>query len=340
MDTPGTPSAPSSAPKTYLVTGAAGFVGSEITRHLLARGDRVRAMARRSGQLDGMDHPNLDKVIGDVRDADALRKHAQGMDGIFHIAALFRQANVPDQAYWDTNVQGTRNVMDAAIAAGNLRMIYCSTCGVHGHLENPPADETAPYAPCDIYQETKVEAEKLVLEAYRSGRLPGVVIRPAMIYGPGDTRFRKMFRMIAKRRFFYVGAGDTLVHYLDNRDLARAFLLAMDHTERNGQAYIIAGERSMTLREFCEIVAAQLGVPPPWLRLPHKPMQMLGGLCEAVCVPLRIPPPLYRRRVDFYAKDRAYNIAKARAELDYRPALTLEEEVRDVIADYRQRGWL
>lgn len=263
MDTPGTSSAPSSAPKTYLVTGAAGFVGSEITRHLLARGDRVRAMARRSGQLDGMDHPNLDKVIGDVRDADALRKHAQGMDGIFHIAALFRQANVPDQAYWDTNVQGTRNVMDAAIAAGNLRMIYCSTCGVHGHLENPPANETAPYAPCDIYQETKVEAEKLVLEAYRSGRLPGVVIRPAMIYGPGDTRFRKMFRMIAKRRFFYVGTGDTLVHYLDNRDLARAFLLAMDHTERNGQAYIIAGERSMTLREFCEIVAAQLGVPPP-----------------------------------------------------------------------------
>ncbi len=133
--------------KKYLVTGAAGFVGSEIVRQLLARGDGVRAMARRREQLAGLDHPAAEAFEGDIRDRAALDRAMQGMDGVFHIAALFRQANQPDQAYVDTNVQGVRNVLDAAAAAGPLRVIHCSTAGVLGHIEHPPDDESAPYHP-------------------------------------------------------------------------------------------------------------------------------------------------------------------------------------------------
>ncbi|MDY0150402.1 MAG: NAD-dependent epimerase/dehydratase family protein [Kiritimatiellia bacterium] len=327
-------------PKRYLVTGAAGFVGSEIVRQLLARGDQVRAMARRQEQLVDLDHPAVEIVGGDIRDRAALDRAMAGVDGVFHIAALFRQANQPDQAYRDTNVQGVQNVIDAAVAAGVPRMIHCSTVGVLGHVEHPPATESSPPNPGDIYQRTKLEGEHLALEAFRSGRLSGVVIRPGMIYGPGDTRTRKIFRMIAHRQFFYVGRGDKLVHFIDVRDLARAFMLAMDHTERNGDIYIIAGNNALPLREFATIIAETLGVPPPWIKLPVKPMQWLGSLCEAICIPLRVSPPIYRRRVDFYTKDRSFDTSKAQAELGFAPAQSLPDEIRDIIADYRQRGWL
>ena len=326
--------------RQYLVTGAAGFVGAAVVRHLVSQGHRVRAMARRLEQLAGQAHPDVEPVAGDLRDRAALDRAMAGVAGVYHIAALFRQANVPDKDYWETNVQGVQNVVDAAVAAGVPRLIHCSTCGVLGHIAVLPADDRTPYNPSDVYQPSKMEGEKIVLAAFRSGRLSGVVIRPAMIYGPGDTRFVKMFRMIARRRFFYVGRGDNLVHFIDVRDLARAFLLAMDHGERNGEIYIIAGERTMPLRDFAAEVARNLQVPPPWIRIPVGPMQALGSLCEAICVPLRLPPPLYRRRVDFYTHDRAYDVRKARAELGFVPAQSFQDEIRDVIADYRRRGWL
>lgn len=324
----------------YLVTGAAGFVGSEIVRHLLQKGLRVRAMARRMDQLAGLAHPHLELCEGDLGDRAALDRAMQGVAGVFHIAALFRHANQPDEAYWATNVQGAQNVIDAAVAAQVPRLVHCSTVGVLGHIAHLPADENTPYNPSDVYQRSKMEGEKLVLDAFRSGRLSGVVIRPGMIYGPGDTRTRKLFRMIAHRRFFYAGRGDNLVHFVDVRDLARAFWLAMEHTERNGEIYIVAGEKALPLREFSEEVARALDVPPPWICLPVRPLQLLGSLCEAICVPLRIPPPIYRRRVDFYTHHRSFDVRKARSELGFVPAQTIQGEIRDIIEDYRRRKWI
>jgi nucleoside-diphosphate-sugar epimerase len=262
------------------------------------------------------------------------------VDGVFHIAAMFREADQPDSAYFAANVEGVRNVLEAAEAAGVQRVVHCSTGGVHGHIANPPADESAPFEPGDVYQQSKVDGEVLALEFFRQGRVRGVVIRPGMIYGPGDTRTGKIFRMISRGMFFYVGRGDNLVHFIDVRDLARAFLLAMDHEETNAEVYIIAGERTMSLREFCEIVAARLGVKPPWIRIPVKPMQWAGSACEAICLPLGISPPLYRRRVDFFTKDRSFSAAKAQRELGFVPAQALEQEVADIVSDYKARGWL
>lgn len=300
----------------------------------------MRALVRKPEQQEALRKAGAEVYLGDITRPEDLKPAMEGVQGVYHIAALFRQADQPDETYREVNIQGVRNVLDAARDAGVKRVIHCSTVGVHGHVEHPPADETAPFAPGDIYQRTKLEGEQLALDTFEKGPLEGAVIRPAMIYGPHDERTRKLFKMIGKGQFFYVGKGSNLVHFIDVRDLARAFRLAMDRETPPDGVYIISGKRSMPLREFAEIVADQAGVRPPKLTLPVKPMQWAGSLCEAVCVPLGINPPLYRRRVDFYTKDRSFTSERAARELDFAPAQEPEQEISDILDSYREEGSL
>lgn len=324
----------------YLVTGAGGFVGRYMVDHLLARGIRVRAMVRSPAQAEALRARVEEVVIADLQRPETLPAAVKGVAGIYHIAALFRQAGGPDTVFFDINARGVDLLMQAAIDAGVGRFILCSTNGVHSHIDHPPADETAPFNPSDTYQASKLEGEKIAMRHFAQGRIRGAVLRPAMIYGPGDERIGKMFRMIGKGRFFYIGKGQALTHWLDVRDLAQAFHLAMDHDEINAEAFLIAGRKYMTLKQSAEVIAAQLGVRPPWLHLPVVPMMWLAYLTEIICAPFGIEPPLFRRRVSFFLKHRAFDISKARRLLGYEPAQDFAGEVADIIADYRARGLL
>ncbi len=320
----------------YLVTGAGGFVGANLVRHLVRQGVRVRALVRRREQAAVL--PDVEVVEGDLRDRDSLRRAVRGVAGIHHIASIFRQAGLPATEFEATNVEGVRNLLDAAIETGVRRVVHCSTVGVLGDVRNPPADESTPFNPGDVYQESKVRGEQLALEYFRSGRIAGVVIRPAMVYGPGDTRMLKLFKMIALGRFFYVGGGETLLHFVDVRDLARAFELAMGRADRTGEVYIAAGREAVPLRELVNFSADYLRVRRPRLHLPVRPMQLLGSAVEAVCTPLRIPPPIFRRRVDFYTKNRSFRGEKAARELGFVATRPFQQEVIEIIDSYLESG--
>ncbi|MCB0310619.1 MAG: NAD-dependent epimerase/dehydratase family protein [Bdellovibrionales bacterium] len=324
----------------FLVTGAAGFVGGHLLDYLLKHGVRIRAMARSESQVSELKERGIEVVRADLRDKPSLDRAVSGVSGIFHIASLFRKAGLPDSEFFNSNADGTRRLLETAVSAGVSRFVHCSTIGVHGHIENPPANENAPFSPGDIYQESKLAGERIAREFFKSGSISGVVIRPAMVWGPGDLRTLKLFSMIARERFFYIGRGAGLVHFIDVRDLARAFAAAMQAVDLNDRSYIIAGRESLTLRELSERVAEQLGVRPPWLCLPVKPMQLLGTFCEKLCAPLGIEPPIFRRRVDFFTKDRCFDCANARLDLGFEPAQELEGEIADIIRWYRQDGCL
>lgn len=319
-----------------LVTGAGGFVGSHLVRHLVARGVPVRAMVRRREQAATL--PAVDVVEGDLRDPASLRRAVRGVAGIHHIASIFRQAGLPAAEFEAANVEGVRNLLEAAIGAGVRRVVHCSTVGVLGDVSRPPADESTPCNPGDVYQESKMRGEQLALEYFRSGRIPGVVIRPAMVYGPGDTRTLKLFKMIAAGRFFYVGSGETLMHFVDVRDLARSFDLAMNRADRVGEVYIAAGREAVALRELVDFSADYLGVRRPRLHLPVRPMQVLGSVVEALCTPLRVPPPIFRRRVDFYTKNRSFRGDKAARELGFTVDRPFQQEVIEIIDGYLASG--
>ncbi|HKJ64031.1 MAG TPA: SDR family NAD(P)-dependent oxidoreductase, partial [Desulfopila sp.] len=174
-----------------LVTGASGFTGSVLAEKLLDQGHEVRAFVRDSAKMTSPNSHKMEVIESDITDSAAMKEAVKGVDKVFHIAALFRQAGVPDQVYWDVNVTATENLLQQAMDAGVQRFVHCSTVGVHGHIEKPPADEEYPFSPGDIYQTTKLAGEKKVLEFYKQTGFPVAVVRPGPIYGIGDLRLLK-----------------------------------------------------------------------------------------------------------------------------------------------------
>lgn len=321
-----------------LVTGAGGFTGGYVTRRLVEAGFEVRGSVRNSSAEKLVADLGAEPVFADLNDPESLKRAVAGVERVYHIAALFRQAGLPSSEFNRVNVEGTKNLLDASVAAGVKRFVHCSTVGVHGDVGDQPVSETAPFAPGDPYQESKVEAEKLAVDYFKRGVICGSVIRPAMIYGPGDTRLLKLFKMIASGKFFYVGRGDSMVHFVDVRDLANAFHMLGEREDINGEVFIIAGESASPLYRMVNIVADLLGVRHPSIHLPVKPMQLLGTVCELVCTPLGINPPIFRRRVDFFTKNRQFDTTKARTVLGFQPAKPLVEEMIEIINDYIVNG--
>jgi nucleoside-diphosphate-sugar epimerase len=282
----------------------------------------------------------VERVEADLTDETAIRRAVGGAETVFHAAAVYRQAKLADRYYYDVNVEGTRRLAEAALAEGGVPFIYCSTCGVHGEVKNPPVDETAPYNPGDIYQETKVEAEKVVFGLHRDRGLPAVVLRPVGIYGPGDRRFLKLFGGVASRRFPMIGSGNVFYHLTHVEDVCRGFMAAAEKADAYGEAFIIAGERYTTVKELVELVAREADTKPPWIRVPAAPVYAAAVVCEKLCRPLGIEPPLYPRRLDFFLKDRAFRIDKAKRVLGWQPKVGLEEGIRQTLSWYRSQNWL
>jgi dihydroflavonol-4-reductase len=327
-----------------LVTGATGFTGGHLAAALARCGDSVRALVRPRSmakfKASSLPQVGVEAVEGDLADRDAVARAAAGVAVVYHIGATYREAGQPEAAYRATNVEGTRNVLEGALTGGVTRVVHCSTGGVHGHIANPPANEDAPLNPGDVYQRTKLEAEQLARDYGRMHRLEVVVARPIGIHGPGDLRFLKIFRGLARGRFPMLGSGDVFYHLTYIDDLVEGFRSCGNQRVAAGRTYILAGPRYTTLNALIAIIAKEVGAEPPRLHLPVWPFWVAGLMCEAVCVPLRIDPPLYRRRVDFYTKSRAFDTTKARTELGFQPKVDLEEGIRRTADWYRQQGLL
>lgn len=322
------------------LTGASGYTGGHILRRLLARGDTVKALVREGSVTPELEASGAEIIRGVLGNADDARRLFEGCDAVLHVAAVYRTARHPDSYYRQVNVEGTRLLLEAARAAGVRRFVHTSTVGVHGDVKNPPADENAPIAPSDIYQETKAEADVLAREFGRTHGLEVAIVRPGAIYGPGETRLLKVFKSIARGRYAVVGSGRPHYHLVYIDDLVDGFLLALDRKEAAGETFIIAGPRSLSQDDLAREVAKATGGSVWPLHIPAWPIQRLGDVVEAICVPLGVEPPIHRRRVDFWVKNRAFSIEKARRLLGYSPKVDVTEGIARTANWYRENGWL
>lgn len=326
--------------RKVLVTGATGFTGGYLCKALLKKGYLVRGLVRPGTDTGDLEKHGVEIYRGDLGDKDSLISAVTDVGKVYHIAAVYREQNIPTKRFFEVNVEGTRNILEAAKLGGIQRFIHCSTVGVQGEIENPPATEEHPYNPGDYYQESKMQGEILALDFFKEQGLPGVVFRPVGIYGPGDTRFLKLFKHINKGTFRMFGSGEVLYHLTYIDDLVEGIILMGETPNIEGEVITLAGAEYTTLNELVQIIAEVLGVKLSQSHIPIWPVWLAGAICEVLCKPFKINPPIYRRRVDFFLKDRAFDITKAKSLLEYNPKVNLYTGLKRTAEWYISQGLL
>jgi len=319
-----------------LVTGGGGFLGRRIVELLRERGDEVTFLARE--RYPEVETTGARGLQVDLRDREAVQDAVAGAEVVFHVAARTALWG-PLPEFWSTNVDGTRNLLDAMEAAGVPKLVYTSTPSVVGYDTDIADGRDLSYAQRhgSPYPHTKAEAEKMVLAT--------VALRPHLVYGPRDTH---LFPMVIERhragRLFIVGEGRNRVDftYVDNAawahlDAARALT---DHTAPcAGRAYFISDDRPIAMWKFANELFEGIGAPPVRRRLPYKPVRALGGAMEWAWRTFRLSgePRLTRFLVDALAREHWYDIEPAKTDLGYAVRVPQEEGLQRTIAWFREQ---
>jgi dihydroflavonol-4-reductase len=299
-----------------LVTGASGFVGGHVARLLVERGCPVRILVRPASDLRGIADLAVEKVTGDLREVASLEPAIAGCDAVYHVAADYRLWAPDPQELYRSNVNGTRNLLDAARRAGVRRIVYTSTVGCIG----VPGDEDTPVSLADMtghYKRSKFLAELAALEYARAG-LPVIIVNPTAPVGDRDIKPTPTGRMILDfllgRMPAYVDTGLNLV---DVRDVALGHLLAAERG-RTGQRYIL-GARNMTLGEILETLARLSGRPAPRARIPYAAAWLYGAASTAAARVTGREPRASLEAVRMSRKKMWVRTDKAERELGFQP---------------------
>jgi nucleoside-diphosphate-sugar epimerase len=321
------------------VTGACGFIGSHFVEHARAAGHDVVGLYRgdRANQRPTYVHLTdlgARMISGDVLDDGTWRRELRDVDCIVHFAAAFREAGIDEDYFRRVNVAGTANLL--AAAKGVKRFVLCSTAGIYGQRVAGVIDESRPVSPWNAYERSKVEAEDEVRRGARALGIEYVILRPTAVYGPRDERLLKLFRSAARGRFPLFGAGEGRRHMVYVSDLADAFLRACTRPGAANEEMIVAGPEAVPLREMLRTLAHLSNRRSCGPRLPLRPMLRLAALTEDICNRFKIAPPLYRRRMDFYTNDAAFDSSRARRVLDWKPKVALREGLARTLRAHQQ----
>ena len=327
---------------TVLITGGTGFIGSRLALRCLADGDSVRVFGQENTPAESANRKLVEQhgaqvVLGSVTQPEALAELVRGVHTVFHLAATQHEMNVLDQRFWDVNVGGTRNMLEASTSAGVNQFVHGSTIGVYGRSNGVLTEESAT-EPDNIYGRTKLEAERVVL-SFRD-RLPVTVIRIPEVYGPGDRRLIKLFKAIDRNVFFMIGRGENVHHVIYIDDLIRGLLAAARTPEATGEIILLGGKEPVTTSEMVTTIARVLNKPAPRIRVPLMALTALATFLELTLRPLGIQPPLHRRRLDFFRKSFTLSFSKAQKLLGFSPAVAFADGAERTAEWYREMAYL
>lgn len=320
-----------------LITGATGFIGSHVAENLINQGEDVTTLVRPTSNTQFLKKIGARLSVGDLNDADSLDRTAQGKDRIYHCAAIADEWISKKEAF-RINVQGTRNLLEAARKARVKRFIFVSSLAVLGMKDHHKTPPDAPYEKSgDNYIDTKIDSEQMALEYHRNFSVPVTVIRPGFVFGPRDSKFiPRVLEKLSRGKFMFVGDGKNKINAVYIENLTRAIVLA-DKTESSlGKAYNVTNDSGMAVRDFIFKIADTWNLKRPSKHIPKSAAYFICNVLEAWARATRSrkPPYITKTRIKFLSLNLDFDITKTREELGYMPEVDIDEGLR------RTKEWL
>lgn len=297
-------------------------------------------MARQTSDTSFLKKLSVEIVGGNIRDEAAAMKQAMaGCQCVYHLAAKTTKDRLSKKDYYAHNVQGTKNVAQAALDAGVSRLVYASTVGVYGTVRNSSIDENTAPNPDSYYRETKLGGEKEILRLHRDSGLPVVVARLGSVFGPGSCSWLDLCRKIVRGKFRIIGAGENYDHMVYVDDLVEGLRRCGEVKGVEGRTYIITGPEPAKLRQVLEMIAEELGADTFFGSLSVTPFRFYQRFCGLVyrSFGIQLPRSHY---YDLFFMNHRFRTTKAQEELGYFPNVSLRDGFRQLLGWYRENGYL
>jgi dihydroflavonol-4-reductase len=326
-----------------LITGASGFIGCQLALKATQREHKVTAVTAVNNDVERarcrrLAEAGVQVVVASLDDRSALEPLLAGQQAVIHLAAAQHEAGAPEAHFRRINVDGTRTMLELAVAAGVSRFVYGSTIGVYGSQPRARLDESSPLAPDNPYGRTKAEAESVAREF--APHIGLCIARISETYGPGDTRLLKLFRAVQSGRYATLGDGRNLHQLIYVDDLASGLLAATHEDSAPGTTVLLAGTEVLSTDDMIATIGAAVGNVRRARHVPLWPFSIAASLCETLMPPLGLRPLLHQRRLDFFRKSFQFSSAAAQQILGFRATTNFAAGARLTAEWYRSQGML
>ncbi len=322
-----------------MVTGATGFLGSSLVKTLKSRGYTVTTFIRDTKKFEELAIP-ADRIIkGDLLDRDSLKRASSDQDVVFHTAGMVVDWGKRED-FFKANVEATKNLLDCCIEGGVKKFVHASSLTVLGIPKGEDRlDETAPYTDnfFEPYTETKIEAEKLVMDYQRKNRIDICVIRPGLIWGPGDTTILpRLERFSEKGLVFNIGNGQNIMCLSYIYNVCDAMILGAESSRANGEVYNIKDDQEVTSKQFFSAISTALGFKKPSFSIPFSVLLAAAYFFEFTGKLFHIKKTPVLTRYGLYLLGGNYSIdsSKAKSQLGYKQGTTFEKGVEELAKWY------
>lgn len=311
-----------------LVTGAAGFVGKNLVLELKDKGYDIAALIRTEADQGFLKIHQIKTIVGDITNAESVDSAIKDCDIVFNLAAALPHHNLAEADYWQTNVEGLKNILESCRKYKIKRLVHVSTVGIYDQRVT-------------AYTKTKTEGERLINEYRKKHRLPVVIVRPTIAYGPYDTRpgFFNLFPLIHKGLFIPIGTGQNYFHSVYVGNLVQALIDVAKNNKAIGDDFIIGDDPCPKMRDIVQTIAEVEGKSLPSFYLPLPLALLLGKIGDLIGI-FGLSFPLSTRRVKFITDTRKYDLSEVKEKLNYVPKFSLRQGIEKTFQWYKDQGYI